>query len=854
MGIISTVGASDKASSNNAVGLSSQNHVDRTSNGVLWAMYGTNIPINSTGGVRFLYSTNNGATWNASSGMDITPVNGSWNASIFIDADDYMHFIMQDVLNGTVLKYRRGTPNAGRTNYTWSGVTDFTTGSTVASAAIIAGNVGNPVITAHKEGTGYVVHVAAQYWTGGQRIIIWRRLQITSAGAGTLSPASSWDSASAVVTPSSAPGPLNVSIDFQHDGTGKTHAGVPSIFFSWLDMDAGVTAGLRMRKATWTSANTWSLGTERQIDNRLCRYSDFQSTLNGFWHNGFYDGTRYVMVGVAQLDNPATDFKFFIYERNAADSATTQRLYASSDELEHNNGAATYDYAGNVIVHDTFISTAPQTLNRWLWTRATGVLTSTEAFSYTGSGTTGANTPRINMKRGPFGGFTEWIGEQNGNAVIYGQNAVNKPPTAPTIFSPNGVSIAVNAEQDFTWSFNDPDSGDFETAHDIRYRVSGTTPWTTLINQTGSAGRHTFASGTFTTATNYEWQVATYDSSGLVGAWSSTATFSGVTGPATPTWIAPAPGGVISVANPTLQWSTITHTSYQIQVLNGTTVLYDSAEVVSAANQFTFTGGGYFPNGAARTLRVRLKNSSNVWGGWTENAVTVSYTVPANPTITTSFVDSSAIGVPHALTATLVNPAPSGSQPTVTSWDLHVREVGDTSTGVRIAKGLTNGAVATVWYEPKASTSYEIASYMYAANGVAAFSNWQAVTGQFVLRGFVIHDPVVPSSATWFKYNDKGAEDKLSVEYATMQYQGRSKPVVEFGGMTSRDISIPLVSADSGESEKMRALMLRRTILCYRDGKGRKVFGIIPEHSESDVSWGKKTSLSMIETDWTEGV
>lgn len=102
----------------------------------------------------------------------------------------------------------------------------------------------------------------------------------------------------------------------------------------------------------------------------------------------------------------------------------------------------------------------------------------------------------------------------------------NRTPTAPTLNVPfDGEVFDSTIAQTFTWTFNDPDSGDTQSAATLQYRPVGGPTWTQVTATTQSA--YTFAANTFTSGVQYEWQVQTTDAGGLTGPFSASRTFTG---------------------------------------------------------------------------------------------------------------------------------------------------------------------------------------------------------------------------------------------------------------------------------------------------------------------------------------
>lgn len=108
-----------------------------TSLGVRWAL------VYNGSATELWYSTNQGAGW----AQDSTGGNLSISEGyIHIDKDNYAHVVG---MNGYRVDYFRGTPNAGHTSWTW---TSFISPQ---NASIN----GYPAVVAHREGTGWKVHI-----------------------------------------------------------------------------------------------------------------------------------------------------------------------------------------------------------------------------------------------------------------------------------------------------------------------------------------------------------------------------------------------------------------------------------------------------------------------------------------------------------------------------------------------------------------------------------------------------------------------------------------------------------------------------------------------------------------------
>jgi hypothetical protein len=307
-----------------ATAYSNQRKIDRTSNGVVWAMFWDGTSTTGTS-MDFYYSTDDGATWTkggefgfAGTGTTYTP-----NGSFFIDLDDFAHVVYKDRHNGYIY-YRRGTPNAARTAWTWS--------SAVTVHSTTEANY--PDVVAHREGTGWKAHVV---WSrvNTNNFSLYAPITIDSSGTitlGTLASIGGGYSNTNHVWPS---------IDFNHTGDGKTVAGgTPHLYVAWSAGATGSGKGIRFKKATY-SGGSWTWGTEREIDSTRYIWTNY------YWLNCLFDGTSVIITG--QLYDDA-ERDLLLYERDAADTATTARELAANtgDAGGWFRGSSSYDSNRNV--------------------------------------------------------------------------------------------------------------------------------------------------------------------------------------------------------------------------------------------------------------------------------------------------------------------------------------------------------------------------------------------------------------------------------------------------------------------------------------------------------------------------
>lgn len=419
----------DTSTAATATAYSNQRKVDRNQDGTLWIVF-WNGNSSATNSFEFWYSKDNGATWTHATGSDLgfvgTGTGHIPECSFFIDIDDYLHFVYKDRHDGHV-RYRRGTPNASRTAWTWSSAVVIEDFFTVRDY---------PDIVAHREGTGWVAHIV--YASSAQAAAHYLPVIINaSGGLSTGSKVQIGTASTSVSNQYSWP-----SIDFHHAGDGKTvKDGVPHLYVAWSRGSAGSGSGIRFKKATYSSGS-WTWGTEREIDSARFILNE------AYWLNCLFDGTRVIIGGTVW--NPSTSsVDHILHDRDVADTTTTSRLLWTETEMQR--GSMSYDSAGNVY----FLGQYGPNARYRRWTRSTSTLEPYTSF------TTNDNTGEqwFSCKRGFSNSRIEFLYRDKTASpfdVVYGSVVLNQPPNVPTNVQRTGVET--DATPNFSCDVSDPNS------------------------------------------------------------------------------------------------------------------------------------------------------------------------------------------------------------------------------------------------------------------------------------------------------------------------------------------------------------------------------------------------------------
>lgn len=687
------------------VGVEYGRHMARLANGRLLAVF-RDVSNNR---VELWYSDDQGATWSENTSARFTLhtnfAAASPGFSLFVDESDHVHlaYLGGGLDSYGYLWYRHG--EAVGTGGAWG--TEFE----VLNVWGTATGIQAPSMVAHaKVGTsGWSVHIAIQATAASNYQVLLRTLSVsdtyvvTSAGAQT----------GYATTTTCSTGPR---IDFNHTGDGKTVAGsTPHLYLAFR-----YASGLAFAKWTYASGS-WTKGTDRQID----------SGTTGFFDAAF-DGDRMIIA----YNLTATNTVVLMAERDAADTTTTARTpTALSDGAIVDIAICHQGYNKSAVIGA--IGTTSDDAKYCKYDRTAGTFGSWVQLE---AGT----ATRISACRGTLGRRADFVWADSSTSIRHGQALFNTAPTAAAWVSPvDGAGADVGVALVLDWTFADPDTGDgdAQSAYAVRrqigagtlyyWRASDSTWQVAEVQNTSTATTLTLASGWGADGdANHKYAVKTWDDLGLAGVYSAELTVVPSV-PDLPTITTPTNAATWVTSAMTVIWTATTQTTYLVELLNqaGTAVLWSSGTIASVGLRQHALGYTLL-NGVDYQVRVTTANDEGLLGAPDTNTFSVSYTLPATPTVTVT-----ASSVNGYITVASSHPTPSGGQPTVTSADVFVRlssahnypdlerPVG--GAGIRIATGLTPGAS---WIDRACSSgiAYEYLVRGWADNGTFADSAWTA--------------------------------------------------------------------------------------------------------------------------------
>jgi hypothetical protein len=245
-------------------------------------------------------------------------------------------------------------------------------------------------------------------------------------------------------------------------------------------------------------------------------------------------------------------------------------------------------------------------------------------------------------------------------------------PNAPTLAAVEAINRTVTSR--FGWTVSHPDAPNTPSGFQIQMRPAGGATSVDVTQET-TATYYDLPGSTLAAGT-HEWRVRTRDNLGGWGTFSSWDDFLADQPPAGPTLTAPTAGAPVTSDPFSVTWSAAEQEGgYQLQVVDGVTVVYDTGTVEEPD---TRTAQVPYPdNNVDRTTRVRVLRNG-LWSAWSEVAHPVSYTPPAQPDM---LLEEHMVTLPSGrevvagIRVTPEHPDPFGDQPDVeyiNIWRVHL--------------------------------------------------------------------------------------------------------------------------------------------------------------------------------------
>jgi hypothetical protein len=407
----------------------------------------------------------------------------------------------------------------------------------------------------------------------------------------------------------------------------------------------------------------------------------------------------------------------------------------------------------------------------------------------------------------------------------------NIAPSTPTNLAPGGSTIDRSIVQRLSWKHNDAEQ---QSKAVVEWKLQNAVNWNTI--NVDSLNQYVDMSSGLFPAGEIVWRVKTYDQGGLESPYSDIAIFTAANPTNAPTITAPSTA--VPVARPVIQWSSVGQTVYHLQILDSlSNVVWNTGEVDSTNK--AVTNGVDLLNGASYKIKVRVKDSGGIFSEFAIKDISVSYTPPPKPGLTVTAGEG-------CLILDTSNPLPTGTQPNLVGNDVY-KKVNDE--WVLVAKNVQ------YQYRDYAVANESIYEYKLKANGDNGTSSESEVSaGSTSFKGVWLHQ-ITDAEGTYyqFKFDGKGRSSNWEVENARLQFAGRKYPVIVSGETEFDSVSFALNLVTPEEQLALERIVKSRDIICYRDGRGRLLFGVFTRYPVNDEKYGQSVQLEIMRIDYQEG-
>lgn len=394
------------------------------------------------------------------------------------------------------------------------------------------------------------------------------------------------------------------------------------------------------------------------------------------------------------------------------------------------------------------------------------------------------------------------------------------PPDAPTPKSPIGIYKDSKSVIRFEWQYNS-DVGGEQKAFDLQWSTDQAN-WTT-VSQTTANNYYNMPADTLPSGNIY-WRVRCYNEYNEVGPYCDIQSFYTIGAPAAPVLNAIP----TNTARPTISWSAFSQQVYQLQVLSGDDVVYDSG-IVPGISIRSHKVKAWLDDGTY-TVQLRIKNEYDLWSDWGSTAVTISTDKPEKPSIA---LQRSAYGVE------------------ITGTGLVYRS--DYDKDEYICIGMADGS----YFDNTVRSKVE---YKYFVRAISENDTYNDSDIKFIQAEFqhALIAPVSDLSNIFAFTRSLNAPPKRTYNRqpggAFVEYAGRTRPVWEPTEHVNAAWQMSFYLKAWAEVEAFVALVDRKETVLYRDAKGRKVYGVLGNLSVTDERGGYSVSFTLTEVDHSEEV
>lgn len=297
----------------------------------------------------------------------------------------------------------------------------------------------------------------------------------------------------------------------------------------------------------------------------------------------------------------------------------------------------------------------------------------------------------------------------------------------------------------------------------------------------------------------------------------------------------------ITTSTPTISWNANPlQKMYQVQVLQGSTIIIDTGEVRGNINQYILKAR--LEDNKPYTFKVRIADEHGIWSDWGTKTSTVNFIKPPIPKF--SLYLNSDRG---SVFIKIQNPTPGAGEELTVFNDIFKKE--GNGEWLRIATDVIS-EFNDLTIKPKSEVYYKVR-----AIGQNGYIDSTIKGTEFPMKYSDLSVVGELEKHVKLKYNDRKQQNS-GYTGSLLVFSGRDKPVVEFDDSRTNDIALEFEITNKKDLDMLQDIIDSRKTLIYRDSRGRKLYGsVISKLNVQDSEFNYYTvGFTFTETDFNEVV
>lgn len=386
------------------------------------------------------------------------------------------------------------------------------------------------------------------------------------------------------------------------------------------------------------------------------------------------------------------------------------------------------------------------------------------------------------------------------------------PQAPPVLIRPVSQYVDGGYPIRFAWNYIPNSQTSVQASYDLQYSVDNGISWTT-ISETGAGQYYDVPEGIFPSGTVL-WKMRVTNNYGEISSYTEIKNFVVIDSPPNPTIT-----NVTNEARPTVTWNSQQQNVYDIQIVQGTTIVFESGSIPSVTDR-SYKVPVYLNDGTYRA-RLKIINEFDLSSDWVERQFTISTVKPTQPVIT----------VFNRGYYTQINIESTTSVNQIYRDDEFL-----------------DVATSNIYYDYTAENNKRHYYYVRAIDENDNFNDSIKKSMALNFRGNTLAILKEPNDYVILKYgfnNFIGKTVELSIKNEFNFYDGREYPIVEYSEHTQEILNFGGFVETIEEIRKLENMIKKRQVMLYRDNKQGNFIGVVSSIQYDETRFGYTVSLTI---------